>query len=98
MKYSPIGLLDLYQRAGGRDYLTDMQSIAARADNSTISEKHPLIQALKKDFLDCDVVFGSDDYALDGKVSYRNFYNGFVAKYVSCYSCEKFENLMVGGH
>ena len=76
-QFSP-GLFDLYQRAGGTEFLEKMEE-KVNSDNSTIKSDHRLILELKN-------YFDAFDYLADGqvcdKMDYNTFYNSFLGKYI----------------
>ena len=87
------GLLDLYQRAGGKDYLPEIQEISLNDLENAISLKHPLILDLRDIFtshLDDKqlALFKSEEKAV---LSSRAIYDLFLARYLACYSSEKFD-------
>lgn len=75
-QFSP-GLFDLYQRAGGTEFLEKMEEKVN--SDSAIQSDHPLILELKN-------YFDAFDYLADGevcgKMNFETFYNSFLGKYI----------------
>ena len=86
---SPVGLFDLYRRAGGSKWLTEMASITRDLVES-VSEQHPLIISLREAFDEADGLDGQQD----GCLTARQFYDRFLARFLPCYSCKAFKELM----
>ena len=75
-QFSP-GLFDLYQRAGGTEFLEKMEEKVN--SDSTIESDHRLILELKN-------YFDAFDYLSDGevcsKMDYNTFFNSFLGRYI----------------
>lgn len=79
-KYSyqtKAGLLDLYQRSGGTDFLSEMMTIAADCKKDEISDDHRLLKELKVFFFEWD----KTDIE-DGKIGREAFFRGFLQQFI----------------
>ena len=79
---SDVGLAMLFDQAGGK--MTEkMAEIVEK--NTSVGEHHKmLIGEVKKMFDEWD----SNDGCVDDKISFQNFYDGFMGPYFGCYRCE----------
>lgn len=85
---SAVGLLALFQRSGGaptEKMLCTVERLQA----------HPLLAQLKDYFesWDCKDAADGSGNVKDDRIDFDHFYDGFMAKYVSCYSCEQARGL-----
>jgi len=72
---TPSGLFDLYDRAGGTDFLEDMAAVVAAATAQL--RRHRLMKALRRKFDECGRA--GDGAARGDVVSKRAFFEGFLA-------------------
>jgi hypothetical protein len=76
---SIVGLASLYERSGSKLTRTMRKVIAA----DTEMEEHPLVVKLHNYCLE----WRSCQRANEKQITYIQFYDGFFAKYVGCFSC-----------
>jgi len=79
---SAAGLAMLFDQAGGKLTESMAEAVAAATKNSKYIES--LIKEIKKQWDEWD----NNDCKLDNRLSFQDFYNGFMAPYFGCYRCE----------
>ena len=77
---SPVGIFSLYERSGGT--INDKVSEVLNADKAM--DDHPLVKQLQNYCFE----WRSCRRASDKKITYLQFYEGFLAQYLKCYSCD----------
>ncbi|GBG33169.1 Hypothetical Protein FCC1311_093932 [Hondaea fermentalgiana] len=82
---STVGIFSLFERSGG----VPTEAMISVIDHDASLDKHPVLVALRAYF----DVWDYKDHAKDDCISFDNFYDAFMARFLTCYSCEKARKL-----
>jgi len=79
--HSPIGLITLFDKAGGKKTPAMLKAL----QEYEVKSLH--IQELIEEIHDLWKLWDSSDGNLDGNITFDNFYNAFMKEYFGCYRC-----------